>query len=70
MGQRDGRVRDEAGGRAGPGQGGDDLLRLASAWTIGVDTLARAAAAAVSASAEGQLRAAPADALSRHIEIT
>lgn len=42
----------------------DDLLRLATAWTIGLDTLARAAVAAVTAVAETQLRSAMAEALS------
>ena len=58
-------VRNEPGGRAQRGPtDGDELLRLVSAWTIGLDTLARAAAAAVTASAEAQLRSATADALS------
>ncbi len=43
---------------------GDDLLRLATAWTIGLDTMASAAVAAVTAVAETQLRAAMAEALS------
>ena len=42
----------------------DDLLRLATAWTIGLDTLARAAVAAVTAVAETQLRSTMAEALS------
>jgi GAF domain-containing protein len=60
-----GPVRSDPGGWApgGPADG-DELLRLVSAWTIGLDTLARAAAAAVTASAEAQLRSATADALS------
>lgn len=54
----------------GPGRGaaglvpGDDLLRLATAWTIGLDTMAGAAVAAVSAVAETQLRSMMAEALS------
>jgi len=43
---------------------GDDLLRLATAWTIGLDTMAGAAVAAVSAVAETQLRSMMAEALS------
>jgi hypothetical protein len=42
----------------------DDLLRLATAWTISLDTLARAALAAVTAVAETQLRSMMAEALS------
>jgi hypothetical protein len=54
----------EPGGRRDPGlAGGDDLRRLASSWTVGLDTLARAAAAAVTAPAEAQLCSATADAL-------
>ena len=43
---------------------GEDLHRLATAWTIGLDTMARAAVAAVTAVAEAQLRSAVAEALS------
>jgi hypothetical protein len=42
----------------------DDLLRLATAWTVGLDTMASAAVAAVTAVAETQLRATMAEALS------
>ncbi len=42
----------------------DELLRLATAWTVGLDTMARAALAAVTAVAETQLRSTMADALS------
>ncbi len=42
----------------------DDLLRLATAWTVGLDTMARAALAAVTAVAETQLRSTMAEALS------
>jgi hypothetical protein len=55
---------NEPGGRAAGLVPGDDLLRLAAAWTIGLDTIARAAIAAVTAAAETQLRSTMAEALS------
>jgi hypothetical protein len=51
-----GPVMNEPGGRAAGLMPSDDLLRLATAWTIGLDTMARAAIAAVTAAAETQLR--------------
>ena len=59
-----GPVADEPGGWAAGLVPGDDLLRLATAWTIGLDTMARAAVAAVTAAAETQLRSMMAEALS------
>ena len=55
---------NEPGGRAAGLVPGDDLLRLAAAWTIGLDTMARAAIAAVTAAADTQLRSMMAEALS------
>jgi GAF domain-containing protein len=55
---------NEPGGPAAGLVPGDDLLRLAAAWTIGLDTISRAAIAAVTAAAETQLRSAMAEALS------
>ena len=55
---------NEPGGRAAGLVPGDDLLRLATAWTIGLDAMARAAVAAVTAAAETQLRSMMAEALS------
>ena len=59
-----GPVTNGPGGRAAGLTPGDDLLRLATAWTIGLDTMARAAIAAVSAAADTQLRSMMAEALS------
>jgi len=59
-----GPVTNDPGGWAAGRVPGDDLLRLAAAWTIGLDTMARAAVAAVSAVAETQLRSMMAEALS------
>jgi hypothetical protein len=59
-----GPVTNEPGGRGAGLTPGDDLLRLAASWTIGLDTMARAAIAAITAAAETQLRSAMADALS------
>jgi GAF domain-containing protein len=59
-----GPVMNEPGGRAAGLIPSDDLLRLATAWTIGLDTMARAAIAAVTAAAETQLRSMMAEALS------
>jgi hypothetical protein len=59
-----GPVTNEPGGWAAGLVPGDDLLRLATAWTIGLDTMACAAVAAVSAVAETQLRSMMAEALS------
>src|SRR5258708_22706463 len=56
-------VTDEPGGWATGLAPGDDLLRLATAWTIGLDTMARAAVAAVTTAAETQLRSTMAEAL-------
>ena len=55
---------NEPGGRAAGLVPGDDLLRLAAAWTIGLDTMARAAIVAATAAAGPQLRSLMADALS------
>jgi GAF domain-containing protein len=59
-----GPVRNEPGGRAAGLTPSDDLLRLATSWTIGLDTMARAAVAAVTAAADTQLRSMMAEALS------
>ena len=57
-------MANDPGGRAARLVASDDLLRLATAWTIGLDTMACAAVAAVTAAAETQLRSMMADALS------
>ena len=59
-----GPATNEPGGWATGLVPSDDLLRLAAAWTIGLDTMARAAVAAVTAVAETQLRSMMAEALS------
>jgi hypothetical protein len=59
-----GPVTNEPGGRAAGLMPSDDLLRLATAWTIGLDTMARAAIVAVTAAADTQLRSMMAEALS------
>ncbi len=55
---------NEPGGWAAGLVPSDDLLRLATAWTVGLDTMARAAVAAVTAVAEAQLHSTMAEALS------
>ena|GEM_PF-2592008 len=57
-------MTNEPGGWATGLVASDDLLRLATAWTIGLDTMAGAAVAAVTAVAETQLRSMMAEALS------
>ena len=59
-----GPVANEPGGWVAGLAPSDDLLWLATSWTIGLDTMARAAVAAVSAVAETQLRSMMAEALS------